>query len=189
MSHGRCIDKAIELPGMDDRAQPVECPCMALGLAVLYRAWIDALDRRCTRTEGDARRWWSMRSRGLREWCAALGLDLEWVVTRAQRRIREYDQGDQATRTRIRGHAEYLDRDTDDAEIEEMLAAPDGSERTAGARRQRAYYLRHRDHLLSERKRKRAARQSRAQRMEERFPGYADRHQRNTSPEQDGGNT
>lgn len=178
MTLGRCIEGSIELPGMEDRRQPTECPEAALLCAVLHRAWIDALDRFPARalTGLSSRAWWTDRSPGLRYICEALGLDLGWVVTRAHRRLAEYDAGDVVARRRIRGASPYEDRGEEDYVSEHDQRDP-GRHRDS----QRLYYLAHRETIL-QRRRIARRKQAQAEMMEERHPGYGARHPRRTQP-------
>jgi hypothetical protein len=181
VTHARCIEGSIELPGLDDRHQPVERPEAVLLCAVLRLAWVDACDRADYRQLAGttSRGWWSSRCTALQAICDALGLDLSWVVARARRRLAEYDAGDVDTRRRIRGQADYADRQEEEWE----RAEPPPPDRDKRASIQRAYYVRHRDSILVQRGRRYEAEQK-ARRMEARFPGYASRHPGNVAPSQ-----
>jgi hypothetical protein len=168
VSHTKGISYALELPSVDDRAQPREDPCMALGMAVMRRAWVDALDQiDYLDAGGSSRGWWRIQSRGLQDWCEALGLDIGWVVRRARARFKEYDAGDKDARRRIRGLSDSFDLEADDWEP----MAP----RQSKPEKCRAYYVKHRPRLLQKR-RERYEREQALGRLEERFPGYCARH-------------
>lgn len=153
MSPSRCIDLQLELPCSDDMRQPEPwSPERTLLLAVMYRAWADALD------DHRVRAWWTERSPWLRWYCAALDLDLLWVVRRARERLRRYDEASPDERAAIRGRYGWGEID-----VSEYEHAEDDEPDAMAARR-----------AESQRRRRRRM----VERMDARFPGYAERHAR-----------
>lgn len=151
MSQARCIDLPLELPCSDDMRHPEPwCPERTLLLAVMCRAWADALD------DHRVRSWWTERSDGLRWYCAALDLDLVWVVRRVRERLRAYDQASADERAAIRGRYGWGEIDVAEYEHDD-----DDEPDSMAARR-----------AESQRRRRRRM----VERMDARFPGYAARH-------------